>query len=127
MQRYTRQYGVNKNQMYLYLFEWHFESKRFVVVRIESTLLYTGFLFLQPFPVLHQRDLHVRIYTPIRRTIIIIMVSIRNAENLICSPLFYTVQFVKRLLFLPESPPTSIFFKFLASNITTVSFPAVGT
>lgn len=29
--------------------------------------------------------------------------------------------------FLPDKPPTSIFFKFFASNITTVSFPAVGT
>ena len=28
---------------------------------------------------------------------------------------------------LPESPPTSIFFRFLASKIQTVSLPAVGT
>lgn len=28
---------------------------------------------------------------------------------------------------LPDRPPTSIFFKFFASKITTVSFPAVGT
>ena len=28
---------------------------------------------------------------------------------------------------IPDSPPTSIFFKFLASRMTTVSFPAVGT
>jgi len=27
----------------------------------------------------------------------------------------------------PDNPPTSIFFKFLASSMTTVSFPAVGT
>lgn len=29
--------------------------------------------------------------------------------------------------FLPDSPPTSIFFKFFASRITTVNLPAVGT
>lgn len=28
---------------------------------------------------------------------------------------------------LPERPPTSIFLRFLASRIQTVSFPAVGT
>lgn len=31
------------------------------------------------------------------------------------------------LLNSPDNPPTSIFFRFLASKITTVSFPAVGT
>lgn len=31
------------------------------------------------------------------------------------------------LLVSPDNPPTSIFFRFLASRITTVSFPAVGT
>lgn len=34
---------------------------------------------------------------------------------------------IERRLNVPDNPPTSIFFKFLASNITTVSFPAVGT
>lgn len=31
------------------------------------------------------------------------------------------------LLPTPDSPPTSIFFRFLASRTMTVSFPAVGT
>lgn len=29
--------------------------------------------------------------------------------------------------YLPDNPPTSIFFKFFASRITTVNLPAVGT
>ena len=30
-------------------------------------------------------------------------------------------------IYLPDNPPTSIFFRFFASNITTVNLPAVGT
>lgn len=33
----------------------------------------------------------------------------------------------KVMVSLPDKPPTSIFFRFLASKTTTVSFPAVGT
>lgn len=38
-----------------------------------------------------------------------------------------TKYFFFAILLLPDNPPTSIFFKFLASKITTVSLPAVGT
>ena len=30
-------------------------------------------------------------------------------------------------MFIPDNPPTSIFFRFLASRTTTVNLPAVGT
>lgn len=36
-------------------------------------------------------------------------------------------QWQPEALHVPERPPTSIFFRFLASKMQTVSFPAVGT
>ena len=46
----------------LYLFKRNFEAERFVVVRIQRTLLDGRLLLANPLPVQHQRQLHVRVY-----------------------------------------------------------------
>lgn len=49
--------------------------------------------------------------------------------KLVCSKIYGVQVWQQGLkpLSSPDSPPTSIFFRFLASKITTVNFPAVGT
>jgi hypothetical protein len=39
----------------------------------------------------------------------------------------YFIINIKYNMKIPDNPPTSIFFRFLASRMTTVSLPAVGT
>lgn len=52
----------NKNKFhYLDLFEWHFETERFIVVRIKGVLFDCRLLLLQPLAVLHQVNLDVGI------------------------------------------------------------------
>lgn len=91
---------------YLDLLERNFKGERLVVVRVQRALLDAGLLLLQPLSVLHQGYLHVGICErfPLR---------ISDGSEL--------------GVYSPESPPTSIFFRFFASRMTTVSLPAVGT
>ena len=46
---------------YLDMLIWHFKGEGFVVVWIQRAFLDGGFLFPQPFSILHQGDLHVGI------------------------------------------------------------------
>ncbi|CAN7994883.1 unnamed protein product [Ixodes pacificus] len=39
----------------------------------------------------------------------------------------FIIKSMRARVYKPESPPTSIFLRFLASRMTTVSLPAVGT
>ena len=48
--------------LYLNIFKWNFEHKGLIVVWIEGALFDTRLLLLQSLSVLHQGDLHVRIY-----------------------------------------------------------------
>lgn len=50
-----------------------------------------------------------------------------SRKDLYINFLFISVTVDSCKEFLPDSPPTSIFFKFFASRITTVNLPAVGT
>ncbi len=45
----------------LYVLEGDLEGERLVVVRVEGAFLYGRLLLAEALPVLHQRDLHVRI------------------------------------------------------------------
>lgn len=52
----------NKKKWYLNLFRWNFEAKRFIVIRVQCVFLYCCFLLFQPFTILHQVDLHIRVW-----------------------------------------------------------------
>lgn len=47
---------------YLYLFEWNFKWKRFIVVWVQGAFFDTCLLFLQTLSILHNCNLHIRIW-----------------------------------------------------------------
>ena len=78
---------------YLDMLIWHFKGEGFVVVWIQRAFLDGGFLFPQPFSILHQGDLHVGICNcnPIR-----ISFSRNSLERRISPGPFYYGQEIAR-------------------------------
>ncbi|GBP64554.1 hypothetical protein EVAR_89600_1 [Eumeta japonica] len=61
LSRCTQASNIPNLNSHLYLFEWHFKSKRLVVIGIQCALLDARFLLLEPLAVLHERYLYVRV------------------------------------------------------------------
>ena len=99
---------------HLDLFEGHLEGEGLIVVRVQGALLDAGLLLFQPLAVLHDGNLHVGICKRTERDRLDYLSSLG-------------VRLIKSLGYSPDNPPTSIFLRFLASRMTTVSLPAVGT
>lgn len=116
-------------QPYLYLLKGHFKAETLIEVRIEGVFLDRRLLLLDPLPILLQDDLHVRIFE-IRQESGIALVRILYGSVVVdnCRRVLSAAACNRRQeAESPDKPPTSIFFRFFASMMFTVSFPAVGT
>lgn len=102
--------------------EGDLKAKALIEVRIQSVLFDWGLLLLKSLPVVLQHHFDKWVWDGgIKSDIGSEASSLKKKIN--CHQ--WADYFSHKCW--PDSPPTSIFFKFLASMMLTVSFPAVGT